>query len=400
MVPAIRDSVNFRVEQTRLRLRNILYPPESAVFVPNAPQQADATVTPAPSITPVPTDIQAATPTPTLTPTPLPAAVSITGGKYYDQHGGFNLCAPATLAIELSYWGWNGTREEISEAVKPFPKDYNVMPYELADYVAQNTSLGVLVRSGGDLETLKKLIAAGFPVMIEKGAYMVDLSGVNSWMGHYGVITGYDDAIGQFTTQDAYYKPDLMIDYAVLESDWRSFNFTFLVVYPPEKEADVLTALGPLADETAAFQAAFDRASKETGTMTGIDQYFAWYNRGTSQVNLQDYAGASASFDQAFLLYESLPKERRPWRMLWYQTGPYFAYYYSGRYQDVIDLATLTLDNANNPYFEESYYWRAKANLVLGDRDQAVADLQQSLKYHPGFTPSLSELASLGITPE
>ncbi|MHC1781693.1 MAG: C39 family peptidase [Anaerolineaceae bacterium] len=403
MVPSINDSVNFRIEQVRIRLRNVLFPPESAVFVPNAPAQTIMTLTPAPSETPsaMATYYEAATPTATLTPTPLPDQVNVTGGQYVTQHGiARNMCAPATLAMELSYFGPTIPMIDIASVVKPFDLDYNVMPYELADYVAQNTGLQVLVRSGGDVETLKKLTAAGFPVMIEKGAYMVDISGVNSWMGHYGVVSGFDDAKGQFVTQDAYYQPDLMIDYTVLESDWRSFNFTFLVTYTSDKEAELMAALGPLADEQAAFQAAFDKASEETVALTGVDQYFAWYNRGTSQVNLQDYAGAAASYDTAFQLYETLPKERRPWRMVWYQTGPYFAYFYSGRYQDVVDLATLTLDNANNPYFEESYYWRAKANLVIGNRDQAIADLQKSLKYHPGFTPSLSELAAQGVAPE
>ena len=32
-------------------------------------------------------------------------------------------------------------------------------------------------------------------------------------------------------------------------------------------------------------------------------------------------------------------------RMMWYQTGPYFAYYYSARYQDVINLANTTLND-------------------------------------------------------
>jgi tetratricopeptide (TPR) repeat protein len=402
LIPSINERVNYRVELVRLQLHNLLFPPEEAVFVPNAPAALKQTSTLAPSTatpTAAATIYQAATPTATLTPTPLPSAVAITGGTYVSQHGGRNLCAPATLAMELSYLGWSGTRDEISKVVKPFDLDYNVMPYELADYVQQNTNLKVLVRAGGSAELLKKLTAANFPVMIEKGAYMVDLTGVKSWMGHYGVVSGYDDAKQQFVTQDAYYQANLMIDYPVLESDWRSFNYTFLVVYAPEREAELKSILGPLAEEAGAFQAAYEKATEESVTLTGADQYFAWFNRGSSQVNLQDYAGAAASYDQAFQLYEALPKDHRPWRMLWYQTGPYFAYYYAGRYQDVVDLATLTLNNSNNPYFEESLYWRAKANLVIGKRDQAIADLQESLKYHPGFGPSLTELAAQGVQP-
>ncbi len=82
--------------------------------------------------------------------------------------------------------------------------------------------------------------------------------------------------------------------------------------------------------------------------------------------------------------------------MLWYQTGPYWTYFYAGRYQDVIDLATKTLDNMSEPILEESYYWRGLAREAVGDVDGAIKDLQVSLEYHPGFEPSTSRLQQLG----
>jgi len=82
--------------------------------------------------------------------------------------------------------------------------------------------------------------------------------------------------------------------------------------------------------------------------------------------------------------------------MMWYQTGPYFAYYYSGRYGDVINLATMTIDAASEPFLEESFYWRAQANLALGMTQAAVDDLNKSLEYHPGFPPSVELLKQMG----
>ncbi len=96
-------------------------------------------------------------------------------------------------------------------------------------------------------------------------------------------------------------------------------------------------------DENTANRAAYDRASSEISQMTDINQYFAWFNRGTSMVKLQDYAGAGQAFDQAFAIYQTLPEDTRPFRMVWYQTGPYQAYYYTNRYQDVVNLADFTL---------------------------------------------------------
>jgi hypothetical protein len=98
-------------------------------------------------------------------------------------------------------------------------------------------------------------------------------------------------------------------------------------------------------------------------------------------------------------LYPTLAEKKRPWRMLWYQTGPYFAYFYSGRYQDVINLASQTIDAASEPYIEESFYWRAMSEAALGEQSKAIDDLKISLEYHPGFSPSLAEMNTLGVAP-
>ncbi len=410
-VPPVRERVFWHADQWRIRLQYALRPPEKEIFIPQeqpritpTSQYAGEETAPDPSATPLPTatsqpEVALDTPVPTPTSRVLPASVRLDGIKYFDQHGLWNYCAPANLAMALSFWGWNGDRTDVGEWVKPFEKDKNVMPYELADYVREQTQLSVIQRYGGTLETLKTLISSGFPVLIEKGAYMTDLSGKVSWMGHYAVVNGYDDAKGEFLTQDSYYEANYPIPYQELESQWRAFNFVFLVIYPPERENEVLELLGPLADEEQALRQALARASDELYRLDGIDQFFAWFNRGTSMVGLKDFLGASAAYDEAFGLYPSLPEDQRPWRMLWYQTGPYFAYYYTGRYADLEALATQTIESASEPYLEESFYWRAKAREALGDIEGAIEDLKTSLEYHPNFNPSVAALQNLGVTP-
>ena len=144
----------------------------------------------------------------------------------------------------------------VGPVIKPDPKDKNVMPYELADYINQHTDLRVALRLGGDLDTLKRFIAAGYPVLIEKGTYLRDLTGVVSWMGHYEVVTAYDDGAGDagngaFVAQDSFTGPDFEVPYDTMIRNWRAFNYTYLIVYPPEKEAEVMALLGPDADETS-----------------------------------------------------------------------------------------------------------------------------------------------------
>ena len=84
---------------------------------------------------------------------------------------------------------------------------------------------------------------------------------------------------------------------------------------------------------------------------------------------------------------------------MWYQTGPYWAYFYSGRYYDVINLADFTINNSSEPALEESFYWRGMAKEALGDTSGAITDYRSALKWHPGWEPALLKLAELGASP-
>ena len=413
-LPPIRERVVYRAEQLRIRLQYAIFPPENAVFTPNAEVAAAVqstmtrialAVTPSPTMTitstptPLPPDVPTATAT--LEPTPLPLAITIASVPYIDQHYGYNNCAPANLSMALTFWGWAGKREDVTAYVKPFLKDKNVMPYELVDFVNTQTNLRALTRFGGTPDLLKRLVAGGFPVVVERGVYLRDLSGKISWMGHYQVLYGYDDAQAKYQVKDSFEQggENFRVTYDELLRGWRSFNYAFLIVYPVEREGELLTLLGSYADENAANNSAATLASSDIFSTEGQDQFFAWYNRGSSLVWLQDYVGAADAYDNAFGVYAGLPAENRPWRATWYQTGPYFAYFYTGRYQDVVSLADQTIKSASEPYLEESFYWRARAKAALGDTSGAVADLRQSLEYHPGFDPSLQVLAQMGVAP-
>ena len=316
----------------------------------------------------------------------------------------------------LSYYDWGKDQLASAAVLRPNDKDVNVMPYELVDFVNGHTAQHALWRYGGDLQTIKTLLNAGFPLMIEKSFEPYTLRS-EGWMGHYNLVVGYDDERQTLTVHDSYlmsYAPwggqipqelwntfiGFDFSYSELEQAWRSFNYVFIVVYPPERENDVLNALGPLATEEGANRIAYDRAMQETSSLTGVrDKFFAWFNAGTSLVSLQEYDTAATAFDTAFGIYPDIPQDSRPYRLLWYETGPYTAYYSTGRYQDVIRLADQTLGNMAEPALEESYYWRALSYIALGNTTRGVADLRTSLEYHPGFAPSVAMLKELGIIP-
>jgi tetratricopeptide (TPR) repeat protein len=412
-LPPVQSWVAPRLDILRTRLAYALNPPEEAVFIPQeqvqgSSQASTATLTPTPTSTATatvtaegPTDTTAPSPTTTITPTPLPELVRLEGIKYEDQHHRWNYCGPANLSMALTYWGWDGNRDVVGEYVKPSDKDKNVMPYEMEDFVETQTSgMAALSRMGGDLELIKRMLAAGFPVVAEKGYYEYDYTGKLGWLGHYQFVTGYDDSREILIVQDTYVDggENHELSYEEFIEGWRSFNYTFLIIYPQEREDEVLAVLGPWTDPLWANQHALETAQLETQTLSGIDQFFAQFNVGTSHVNLQQYVDGAAAFDRSFSLYADLLDDGlRPYRIVWYQTWPYWAYYYSGRYQDVINLAETTLfETISEPVLEESFYWRGLAREALGDLQGAIDDMNQSVELNPNFGPGWDQLSRLG----
>ncbi len=319
-LPPVHDRLATRVDLLRTRIIYFFNPPNEAVFQPSgetaltietviATTRAEYSLT----LTPPATSTLKAgpTPSPTITSTPLPDSVILPGVTYVDQHNRWNYCGPANLTMALNFWGWKGTRDDVAKVVKPGsgdPKktfieqglpDKNVMPYELVDFVNENTEYRALSRYGGEEELVKSLLAAGFPVIVEKGYYERDYNGKIDWLGHYLFTTGYDDTRGGFIVQDAYLKPgkDLLSEYKDYQEGWRSFNYLFMVIYPTDREAEVLELLGPWEDEKWASQHALELAQNDIQNLKGNDLFCAWFNKGTSHVAMQQYVDAANAYD-------------------------------------------------------------------------------------------------------
>jgi hypothetical protein len=418
-LPPIHSRLAWRLDSLRTQIKYMINPPDQAVFQPGQQAQVNLAVTKmlqtlqaslTPGVSSTPPGQTLPTLQPTITSTPLPATVMLQGVKYEHQHGRLNYCGPANFSMALTFWGWKGNRDVIGRAVKPSDKDKNVMPYELQDYITDNVpGMTSVIRYGGDIDLLKRMVSTGFPVVVEKGIYEVDLNGKYSWMGHYAFVTGYDDTTGDIIYQDTYQPdpvanpgPNRHIKYATFTEGWRAFDYIFVVVYPVDKQNKVMTALGPYADDQWASQHALAVAQTEAQTLSDIDRFFAWFNVGTSHVALLQYADASIAYDYAFSVYAGLDVNEsvRPYRMMWYQTGPYKAYYYTNRFADVINLANTTLnDTIAEPDLEESLYWRGQAYYMAGKTDLAVKDYRDALKVHPKFIPVMQALQDLGIQP-
>lgn len=408
-LPPFHESLSWRLANLQTRVRRMVNPPEQVVFVPQEQiddivQKTFAAMTPSPTAlgTPEPESTPTAqaatasavptiTPTMTLSPTPIPEQFLLTGIRHEYQK--FNNCGPANLSMALSYWGWDGNQNDTGSYLRHSTFDKNVMPGEMQTFVFDNTDYQALTRVGGDLETIKKLLAAGFPVLIEKGYDPPD----DDWMGHYLTLNGYHDAQAKFTAQDSLIMPDYPLPYDLVEQRWRDFNHVYLVIYPQESASELESILGKQFDQFANYEHAAQKARQEIEELAGRDLYFAWFNLGSNLLALEDYAGAAAAYDQAFAIYPTIPEDERPWRVMWYQDGPYEAYYHLARYQDIINLANTTFFALGEYTLEESFYWRGMAKLALDDYNGAVFDLKKAVELNPKYKPAQIALQELGV---
>jgi len=388
--------VAWRLKALEAEVRDALFPhPDTLPTPAQVPQIARMpTATPAATASPLPlrpsqtleatasptarplepTDV----PSPTTSPTPtLPEAATLTG--FIHQYQTWNNCGPATLTTALTYYGRAERQADAARFLKPDWDDKNVSPNEMAAYV-QQLGYGVTVRVGGTPDDLKRLIADGFPVIVEKGFEPEPDKG---WMGHYLLLSGYDDTQGIFITQDSYLGPDRRVSYSEIDKYWQQFNRLFIVPYPLDDAKRIDALIGP-EDAPAMHENALAAAQAEAAADS--KDAFAWFNVGTNLTALGRYDEAAIAYDQARLA-------GLPWRMLWYQFGPYQAYYETGRYEDVIALAHATLNVMDD--LEESHYWLGMAQLAQGNTDAARREFESALAFNPNFAPAREALEKL-----
>jgi tetratricopeptide (TPR) repeat protein len=348
--------------------------------VPSTPTSQATIATP---VVPTPTQISQATPQSVANTSVIPSSERIVGFRHEQQT--WNNCGPATLTTALSYFGWTRDQEYAKNILRPNREDKNVSPDELVNFVNTQTQIKAIARMGGNLQILKTLIANRFPVIVERGIMFE----AYDWVGHYQLLVAYDDGQGQFYAYDSFLgtgaaEQGISAPYQQLDEDWRAFNRTFLVVYNPADEGLLKTLLGDLFDPLKAAEIAFNTAQAETRKNT--QDAFAWFNMGSSLVALNDFQRAASAFDQArrYIL---------PWRLTWYEYGPFIAYFNVGRFDDVLSLADINLTNAQE--LEETYYWRGKVYEAQGDIAKASSEFQRALGYNPNYQAARDALDAL-----
>ena len=380
-----------------LSLEDIIPPTETAT--PTATFAPPSTPTPEiivedsevpPTATPLPT----ATPIPSPTPIPFDTVARLNGIQH--QFQSWNNCGPATLAMSLSHFDLVLRQEQTADWLKPNPEDRNVTPAELVAYVERETELMAITRANGDLDTLRRFLSNGIPVIIETG---IDPPGDFAWMewyGHYYLAVAYDEE--NLWVYDSWLGTEIEaaieereaseegrpIPLAELDRFWRHFNRQYVAIYRPDQAQLVQDIIGEQLDDQVMWQRALDVNLRELEAEP--ENPYLWFNLGQIYIGLSDYESAAKAFDRARQI-------GLPWRMLWYQFGPYEAYWQVGRYSDVIALADVTLHQ--RPYFEESYYYRALAFQAIGDTNSAIQDLRRAVDFNPRYTAAVESLEQL-----
>lgn len=384
-IPRVNSAIAWRYEKFTIYVKNVIDPPGP---VPTALPVTPRPVTETPTLTSLATHSPTNTTlTPTPTDQPLPPSASISSPPYEQQTP--NNCGPATLSMALHLYGWEGNQAEIADQIKPVLQDRNVNPEELAYYVRNFAGwLKIQYRVGGDLSTLKKLLAARYPVIVESvtGLDPNDALGPTDdlWAAHYLLLTGYDDATQTFTIQDSYHGADLTISYEQLQSEWEPFNNLFIVLYFPQNEAELQSYLGADWDPDVNRQQALDNA--QAATQANPDDAFAWFNLGSDMVYFERYEEASLAYDKAREI-------GLPLRMFRYQFGPFIAYFQSGRIDDLLVLSDYA--RGITDMSEETWLWYGWAlyrqndfdgarnawNKALSINDSPYVDARNALQY-------------------
>ncbi|MDD2695139.1 MAG: tetratricopeptide repeat protein [Anaerolineales bacterium] len=373
-IPEVNRRLSWRMDIALTYLRGVFQPADQAPMPLPPPAVA---ITSRPPGTPIAslgaTDTPGPSPTSPPTPTPLPRAVSLPASAWEEQD--INNCGPAALAMYLRFYGWEGDQFDIADLLKPQREDRNVNVEELAYYVRTRAGwLNVEYRVGGDLNLLKAFLAASIPIMIEESFYFEAPYWPNDdlWAAHYNLLTGYDDAAQTFTSQDSFHGADQKVAYATVDEYWQAFNRVYILVFPPDKLETVKAILGEDWDADVNREHALLTAEAETQSQP--DNAFAWFNLGTNLVYFERYPEAALAYDRAREI--GLPQ-----RMLRYQFGPFFAYFHTGRMDDLMALVKYALQRT--PTSEEAYLWRGWGYYRQGKVREAVADFETALAQNP-----------------
>lgn len=347
----------------------------------------------APTWEPTTTPAAIASPTATLEPTPTPiyrpaaAEARLVGFAHFWQT--WSNCGPATLAMNLSYYGESFTQQDVGRVLRPNPEDRRVDIEELAAF-AREHGYRAITRINGTPELLRVLISNDLPVVTP--TWHVDPKGEG--MGHYRLMTGYDDAVKEWIIYDSYESrgidrdapyQGIRMSYEQYAEFWAVLNNKYLVVHRPEQKSLVQAIIGEDMDDEHMYLVSLERAQQAVDARP--EDPFAWVTLGTNLVHHGRYDEAAQAFDRARII-------GLPHRAFWYQYEAFVAYVQTGRLEEALALVNATIRATAE--IEELHYWRGVILREMGDLEGARAAFKTAVQKRPTYLEAQDALQALG----
>lgn len=303
----------------------------------------------------------------------------------YHIYQTFNNCAPAALSMALSYFGIEASQEKLADDLRPYHNltgqndDKSTPPNELAAK-AREYGLIAYYRPAGEIETLKKIIDLGLPIIVRTLLYP------NQDYAHYRVIKGYDEVAGEIIQDDSLEGKNLRFTYQEFEKLWQPFNNAYLIIARPDQQAALEKILGEDLDETRAWQKAATLAQSQltqnpTDTNANLNLAVANYYLGNFEASVTAFEKVSANLPKYFL---------------WYQNEPVKAYFELEQYDQVFALTDKVFADGNKAE-SEFYLLRGKSYLADGKPELARAEFEKAVFYNKNDQQAQSALKKLNI---
>lgn len=316
-------------------------------------------------------DKQVAITLPSPSPRELPVSVVLTGGSQVYQT--FNNCGPAALSMALSFYGVNIGQQELGNELRPYQNtqgdndDKSVTMAELAER-AQAMGWAVFHRPAGDIATLKRLIAEGWPVVTRT------LLNQDDDIGHYRVVYGYDEGEQQLIQNDSLQGQALKYGYQSFRDLWRHFGYEFLVLVPRDRQLVAESVLGQLAETEKAWDTAVKVMESEVSKRP---------SEPLPKLALAAAYYRTRQYEQTIKIFEEVEREL-PHRALWYQIEPLLAYYQLGHDEKIWSLSEEILNNGNRA-FAELYDLRGDVLTRQGESDRARREYELAVVYNRNY---------------
>jgi len=339
------------------------------------PDGLTATATPFPmEFNPTPEATSQPPPSPTASPSPSPSATPIAPltlaprvvlGPFVHDWQTWNNCGPATLSIGLSYFEIARTQSAIGGVVHPDSADKNVSIHELLSYAE---SVGVRSREmiNGDLDTLRRLISVGVPVLTE------GLLRSEDDVGHYRIVRGYDLDADLILTSDSYIGAEVWMTSDDFQTLWMPFFFAYAPLYLPENEHEAANAVGAAWDRPTMLGKALVAA--RFATVGNPTTALLWYNLGDALFLNDEYASALDAYERSMEL--GLTD-----RFFWYRFNYLILLNSLGMHSRLLELTDPIVADVDS--LTEVQVERGAAFHALGQTDEAIRAYEKALEHAP-----------------